>query len=537
MVQDNPENPPKSSPSFIEEADADLVEHQLAQILASPQFKSAKQMKNFLQFIVRKALAGKGEVLKQYIIAVEALGYPVDFDSDTNPVVRIKAGRVRERLTKYYENEGKNDALIITIPKGSYTPFFEKKARTQKPFQVKDGYSIPPKLAVLCYSDETQNNESNRLLFQVTDTMAMELSHFLFVSLVVSIPHADKKMARNASIDIYERYQADYMLIFYIHQLPEQRHKLLVRLMNVTDETVLWSASYELKDDEPFDEQHAIIANITAVVADIQQGVLQYHWARKLLEDEETIPDYYKSQAYYRYYNDDLSRVAFSKAVKTCKVQLEKHPNDILSLLIYADYCRRDYVYGYNTIESPLQIGKEYAQKAIHLQANSHEAHFVLGQILFCLNERQQCLSEFNLARDIYQYNAVVEYGIGFHFCLLGEWEKGLEIANEVMSRSLTYPNWFNLTPFLYAYLQEDYEEALSFALKIDTPQILHAPMSRCVSYIQLGKKEQAKQELKELLIRYPDFMDNGKQVLNRFFGSEEIADKLWEGIEKASAD
>ena len=532
MVQDTPKNP---SPSFNLEAGADLVEHQLAQILASPHFKSAKQMQNFLQYVVRKTLVGKGKTLKQYTIAVEALGYPIDFDSDINPVVRIKAGRVRERLTKYYENEGENDALVITIPKGNYTPVFERKPRTEKPSQVKDGHSIPPKLAVLCYSDETQDNESNRLLFQVTD--AMELSHFLFVSLVVSIPHADKKMARNASIDIYERYQADYMLVFYIQQLPKERHKLLVRLMDVPDETVLWSKSYELKDDEPFDEQHAIIANITAVVADIQQGVLQRHWARKLLEDEETIPDYYKPQAYYRYYSDDLSRVAFSKAVAICKEQLGKYPNDILSLMIYADYCRRDYVYGYNIIESPLEIGKECAQKAIHLQANSHEAHFVLGQILFCLNERQQCLSEFNLARDIYQYNAVIEYGIGFHFCLLGEWEKGSEIANEVMSRSFTYPNWFNLTPFLYAYLQEDYEEALSFALKIDTPHILHAPMSRCVSYSQLGQKEQAQRELKELLIRYPDFMENGKQILNRFFGSEEIADKLWEGIEKASAD
>jgi len=129
VVQDTPKKPSPSSFSFkLEtEADADLVEHQLAQILASPHFKSAKQMQNFLQYIVRKTLAGKGKTLKQYTIAVEALGYPVDFDSDTNPVVRIKAGRVRERLTKYYDNEGENDALVITMPKGSYTPVFEKK--------------------------------------------------------------------------------------------------------------------------------------------------------------------------------------------------------------------------------------------------------------------------------------------------------------------------------------------------------------------------------------------------------------------------
>jgi TolB-like protein/tetratricopeptide (TPR) repeat protein len=529
--QDNPNNP-----ASITEDDADLVEHQLALILVSPHFKSAKQMQHFLQYVVRKSLSGKAKNLKQYTIAVEALGFPTDFDSDTNPVVRIQAGRVRERLSKYYENEGENDALVISMPKGSYEPTFEKKARTQKPSIESDGHSVPPKLAVLCYSDETQDNESNRLLFQVTDTMAMELSHFLFTKLVVSIPHADKKMARNASIDIHERYQADYMLVFYIQQLPKNHHKLLVRLMDVSDEAVLWSESYELKDSEPFDEQHDIIGNITAVISDIQQGILQHHWARRLLENEESIPDYHKVQAYYRYYNDDLGLATFTKAVDVCKVFLEAHPNDILSLMIYADYCRRDYVYGYNVIEDPLVIGKELAEKAARLQPNSHEAHYVLAQILFCLDEPQECLSELNLSRDIYQYNAVVLYGVGFHICLLGYWGEGMETVEKAMSVSSTYPSWFNIAPFLNAYRNEEYEEALSYALKIHTPHIFHAPMARCVCFAQLGDSEKAKKELEELVKRYPTFMEKGKEVLSRYLVSEEVVDKLWKGIKKAAA-
>ncbi len=534
VAQDNPKKPPPS-PSFKAGADADLVEHQLAQILASPQFKSAKQMQNFLQYIVRKALAGKSNNLKQYTIAVEALGFPVDFDSDINPVVRIQAGRVRERLEKYYDKEGENDVVIISLPKGNYAPVFEKKARTKKPDQEKDGHSIPPKLAVLCYSDETQDKESNRLLFQVTDTMAMELSHFLFSKLVVSIPHADKKLSRNASIDMHDRYQADYMLVFYIQQLPKNHHKLLARLMDVSDETVLWSESYELIDGEPFDEQHAIIGNITAVISDIQQGVMQQHWARRLLEDEDSIPDYYKSQAYYRYYNDDLGLEAFTKATEVCEEFLERHPNDMLSLMIYADYCRRDYVYGYNVIENPLEIGKERAQRAVRLQPNSHEAHYVLAQILFCSNDPIECLTELNLTQDIYQYHSAVLYGVGFHICLLGHWKEGMEIVQRAMTFSLTFPSWFNITPFLNAYLKKDYDEALSYAIKINTPHIFHAPMARCVCFAQLGMNEKAKKELEELLERYPAFMERGKRLLTRYLGSKDLADKLWGGIEKAA--
>lgn len=185
----------------------------------------------------------------------------------------------------------------------------------------------------------------------------MEMSHFLFSKLVVSIPHADKRESRFASIEIQERFQADYMLIFYIQQLPKNQHSLLVRLMDVEEEGVLWSESYELSE-QSFGEQHEVIANITAVVTDLHHGLLHHHWARKLLEDEANIPDYYRSLAYYRYYNDDLGRDAFVKASEACKQFLDQNPNDVISLLIYADYCRRDYAYGYNEIENPLELGK-----------------------------------------------------------------------------------------------------------------------------------------------------------------------------------
>ena len=527
MVHDKPINP-----SSFTDDHPELVEHQLASILESPHFKSAKKMQAFLRYVVRKALAGKSSNLKQYTIAVEGLNYPVDFDSDTNPAIRIMAGRVRDRLEKYYDSEGEADALVISMPKGSYSPLFKEKARTQI-IPEKTGHSIPPKLAVLCYSDETQNKESNRLLFQITDTMAMEMSHFIFSKLVVSIPHADKREARFASIEIKERFQADYMLIFYIQQLPKKQHSLLVRLMDVEEEGVLWSESYELSE-KSFDEQHEVIANITAVVTDLQHGLLHHHWARKLLEDEASIPDYYRSLAYYRYYNDDMGRDAFVKASEACKQFLDLNPNDVISLLIYTDYCRRDYVYGYNEIENPLELGKELAEKAIQLKPFSHEAHYVYGQILFCLHEYEQCLETFKEVRSFYRYHSIVEYGVGFHYCLMGEWDEGLKIIQGMMSTSTSYPTWCNFILFLDSYLNKKFDKALSYALKIKTPQVFHRPLARCVSYIELGEVDKAKIELQELLLDYPNFMEQGQQLLERFLGSKEVSDRLWEGLIKA---
>ena len=532
MVQDTPKNPSLSSPSELkEEVSADLVEHQLAQILSSPHFKSAKQMQKFLQYIVRKTLAGNADNLKQYTIAVEALGFPTDFDSDINPVVRIQAGRVRERLEKYYYKDGENDALIISLPKGSYTPLFEKKARTKKPLQEKAGHSTPPKLAVLCYSDETQNKESNRLLFQITDTMAKELSTFLFSKLVVSIPHADKTQARNASLDMHNRYGADYMLIFYIQQLPKNKHILLVRLMDVEHEEVLWSESFDIDSGEPFHEKDDVIASIAVVVADIQLGILPRHWARKLLANESTIPDAYKALAYYRYYADDLGRDALEKVVRSCEKQLERVPDDVIASVLYADYCRRDYVYNFGIIDSPLEAGTKAAFNAIRLRPDSHETHFTLGQILFCKKEWQQSLNEFRLVRKMCQYHAYVMYGVGFHFYLMGEREEGLALVNKVMALTPAYPDWFNIIPFFDYYLHEDYKEALHCALKINMPIKFNSSMAKCAAYARLGEIDKAKKELKKVINEIPDFMEKGQVIFERFIGSEELAEPFWEAI------
>ena len=192
-------------------------------------------------------------------------------------------------------------------------------------------------------------------------------------------------------------------------------------------------------------------------------------------------------------------------------------------------------MYGYNVINDSLVIGLGCAEKAARLNSASHEANYVLGQILFCLGEYEQCYETLKHVRELYQYNASIDYGVGFHFCLIGKWDEGLELVNKVMASSKNFPSWCNFSPFLYHYLNDEYETALSFALKIKTPRIYHKPLSRCVAYIYLGESKKAKGELQDLLLRYPNFMEEGEALLKRHLGASEVAEKLWAGVVKAS--
>jgi len=78
-----------------------------------------------LEYIVNEALAGRGERLKGYNVALAVFDRAETFDSNIDPIVRLEAGRLRDRLREYYETDGQNDPIRIDLPKGSYTPHVE----------------------------------------------------------------------------------------------------------------------------------------------------------------------------------------------------------------------------------------------------------------------------------------------------------------------------------------------------------------------------------------------------------------------------
>lgn len=108
-----------------------LIRAGLVRVLASDAFRAAPQLSAFLSFIVERAVEGRSSELKGYTIAVEAFGRSADFDPQTDPIVRVEAGRLRRALAQYYAGEGAADPLRITMPVGAYVPAFDLIGRPE----------------------------------------------------------------------------------------------------------------------------------------------------------------------------------------------------------------------------------------------------------------------------------------------------------------------------------------------------------------------------------------------------------------------
>jgi hypothetical protein len=99
---------------------------ELRRILQSKYFARGEKKTRFLEFVTEQTLLGNAEKLNEYLIGVEIYGRGVDFNPQEDPIVRVQAHQIRRSLEKYYQAEGKDSSLRVSLPAGHYVPVFTK---------------------------------------------------------------------------------------------------------------------------------------------------------------------------------------------------------------------------------------------------------------------------------------------------------------------------------------------------------------------------------------------------------------------------
>jgi TolB-like protein len=114
------------------ESNRDAARRQLEKVLASPGFERNERLSRFLRFVVELHLEGRDQELKESVLALEIFGRGSDHNPRQDAIVRTEAGRLRARLSEYYQGDGKDDDLVIELPKGGYAPVFAARTPETK---------------------------------------------------------------------------------------------------------------------------------------------------------------------------------------------------------------------------------------------------------------------------------------------------------------------------------------------------------------------------------------------------------------------
>ena len=113
-----PEIPPESIRATLEK------------ILASPGFVNADRLSRFLRYAVEETLNGNTDRLKESLLGIEVFGRKPTYDPRVDAVVRTEAVKLRARMREYYDSAGRDDEIIIDLPKGGYVPAFRHRDQT-----------------------------------------------------------------------------------------------------------------------------------------------------------------------------------------------------------------------------------------------------------------------------------------------------------------------------------------------------------------------------------------------------------------------
>jgi len=99
----------------------------LERAAASPTFQKSKRLRDLLLYLGERALTDPNCTLREQEIGVDVLGRPPDYDTSHDTLVRVLVSQLRKKLHEHFATDGRDEPVIVEIPKGSYVPVFRPR--------------------------------------------------------------------------------------------------------------------------------------------------------------------------------------------------------------------------------------------------------------------------------------------------------------------------------------------------------------------------------------------------------------------------
>jgi hypothetical protein len=97
----------------------------LEDMLAHHSFKNSKRCTSLLRYQVQQALEDPTAHIKERTLGIEVFGREANYDTASDPVVRIAMNEVRKRIAQYNDEVVPRNGLRLEVPVGAYMPKFQ----------------------------------------------------------------------------------------------------------------------------------------------------------------------------------------------------------------------------------------------------------------------------------------------------------------------------------------------------------------------------------------------------------------------------
>ena len=563
----------------------DAVRMAVGQIVASPDFAASDRARRFLRYVVEETLCGRADRIKAFSVAVEVFGRDESFDPQNDPVVRIEAGRLRRALEHYYLLSGKDDPVLIEIPKGGYVPTFTARtpaAETTPPPAAAIPESAPsgpvparsrtrwialaailvaaaiaasaawfalglpgydgagarpvpagPQILVLPFTDLGDGEVSALYSAALTDEVVTALGRskeigVLGVQTSRSLP-PDPDMAR-----LSEDLGVQYMLEGSV-RANATVVRVSVRVTSSETGAVLWSRSYEnaVEPNGLFALPAKTAGEVAAAVAQPYGIVFQAETERETQAPPDDLEAYLCTLSYYAY-RAAITPEGYARAKACLERAVARFPEyaTAWALLahIYIDEIRTGFADG----DEPRTVrALAAARTAVRLDPENVRALQALATALFFDHKRDEAFRIGDRALALNPNDTELLGQIGQLTGLAGQTDEGRALIEEALARNPGHSAFYRGVLATIAYMQGDYRTALHEIEQTDMRRLPIFYAVAAVVHAQNGMIEEGKEEIERFQAMAPGFVPNMWAELDKRNIPYEAQLRFVEGMEK----
>ena len=514
-------------------SDSEKIRAQLDRILASPDFLATRLQREFLRFIVSETLAGRGGTIKGYTVATEVFGRKQDFDANSDPIVSIQANVLRRALERYYLLEGKEDPVVIDIPKGTYVPAFRWRTRRDPGRSgagtVATGARFEaawPILLVRSFQNLTGNQDLDFLAVGLTTELAQEItrSQEIRVLLMPLSVHGGTASDRNADFSLGGNIM-----------MNEEEIKVTVHLIDLATGRQIWGDTHKSRLDAAklIAFQEHISRAIAASVAG-ERGVI----SRTVSGESRNVPaaelKTYEAILRYHEYGQTFTPAHFQRAMAalTQAYKIEPENGEVQTMLarLYCDAYSLE-VPGF---EAALGKALTLAETGVVLSPDSQRAHAVLAYVRMVSGDIEQALQEVERAIALNPNSYLLLDGLAYLLTLLGEWKRGTAMIRKIIRLNPYYLFSVHHALWLNWFRQGKYKEAYRETQNFKRPALFWEPLMKAATLGHLARIDEGKNNVDQLLELKPDFPERARILIGHYIKFDDIIESILSGLGKS---
>jgi TolB-like protein len=561
------------------DSDREAIRQHLDRILHSGPFLQSKRRQRFLEYLVNETLAGRGERLKAYNVALEVFDRPETFDPTIDPLVRIEAARLREKLREYYGTDGQRDPIHIDLPKGTYAPLIEFREGEQQVKSVSKRrmhwpiilpalalilalgalgtwltrdlwmpapqgaaeeplLDVPegPAIAVLPFANLSDNPKQEYFSDGLTEDLMTELSRasrdlrvlarnttFQYKGKAVDVPKLGRELG------------AHYVLEGSVRRADDGL-RVTAQLIDTQTGAHVWADRFDRKMADIFLVQDEIVSQIVGEIAGSYGAIERNEAKAAARKSPEEIQAYDLVLRARQAIQWEWTSETFGAARRALQQAVALDPTNAQARRQLAWLGLMGWIFRVDaTPVLPQDIIAE-ATKAVQLDPADPRARMVAASGYFFAKQLDLFEHESDQSLALAPYDAEILATLGCMFSSMGHRQRGVALVTKANALNPdAAAGWYHSTIYTADYLNGDYRHALEVTRQNPQRDMFYDYIEYTPIYGQLGMRQEALDIWHKLQAKVPgasaETFANWWRMWN--FSDEEVA-KLMDGVYKS---